>query len=141
MVFMILSLLTGASFQLMPYVLFLDGLFDDMTMVLKIFVLMTVISYVVQHLGKGALSILIIAVMSWFIIFDYFYIFGGIYILYMLALFGGVQLLMDFFIVGPQIMAGEQAHGGGGEEAEHMTGMEMKERQKHMMQMQRRAGF
>ena len=140
MVDMVLTLLLRTGAQLAPYFLFLDDLFGDMTLVLKLFVLMTVISYVIQHLGKGALSLLIIAVMTWFIIFDYFYIFGGIYILYMLALFGGVQLLMDFFIVGPQIMAGAQAGGGEGE-AEHMTGMEMKERQKHMLQMQRRAGF
>ena len=138
MVDMVLTLLLNAGMQLMPFVLLLDGLFDDMTLVLKIFVLMTVISYVIQHLGKGALSLLIIAVMTWFIIFDYFYIFGGMYILYMLALSGGEQLLMDFFIVGPQIMAGAQGQEG---EGEHMTGIEMKERQKHMMQMQRRAGF
>ena len=137
---MILAGLLGASIQIMPFILFLDDIVGDMTLVLKIFVLMTVISYVVQHLGKGPLALLVIAVMSWFIIFDYFYIFGGVYVLYMLALFGGVQLLMDFFFVGPQILAGSQMQGGG-EEGEHMTGMEMKERQRHMMQMRRRAGF
>ena len=138
---MLLTGLLPSGFHLTPFALFLDGIVDDMTLVLKIFVLMTIISYVIQHLGKGALSILIIAVMSWFIIFDYFYIFGGVYVLYMLALFGGVQLLMDFFIVGPQLMAGAGGAPGGEAEGEHMTGMEMKERQKHMMRMRRGAGF
>jgi len=134
-------MLTLGFSQLMPPLLFLDGLIGDMTFVLKIFVLMTIVSYVVQHLGKGPLALLVIAVMAWFIIFDYFIYFGGIYILYMLALFGGVQLAMDFFIVGPQMLAGGQ-HGAGQEgEGEHMTGLELKEKQHQMMQMRKRAGF
>jgi hypothetical protein len=140
---MLLSMLTLGLSSITPPLLFLDELIGDMTFVLKIFVLMTIVSYVVQHLGKGVLALLVIAVMSWFIIFDYFMYFGGIYILYMLALFGGVQLAMDFFIVGPQMLAGG-GHGGGGHgegEGEHMTGMEFKEKQHRMMEMRKRAGF
>ena len=131
---MVLALI-GIGINLLPPLLFLDGLIGDMNIVLKIFVLMTIISYVVQHLGKGPLAILVIAVLSWFIVFDYFYILGGVYVLYMLALFGGVQLLTDFFFVAPNAL------GGGGGEREEVTGMEMKERQKHLMHMQRGAGF
>ncbi len=139
---MILSLLTLGLSSITPPILFFDELIGDMTFVLKIFVLMTIVSYVVQHLGKGVLALLVIAVMSWFIIFDYFMYFGGIYILYMLALFGGVQLAMDFFIVGPQMFAGGHGGGGHGEsEGEHITGLEFKEKQHRMMEMRKRAGF
>ena len=48
--------------KVMPFVLFFDELFSDMTLVLKIFVLLTIISYVTQHLGKGPLALMIIAV-------------------------------------------------------------------------------
>lgn len=131
-------ILGGLASVTMP-VMFLDGLFSDMTIVLKIFVIMSIASYVIQHLGKGPLAIMAIAVISYLVIFDYFYIFGGIYILYMLALLGGVQLMMDFFIVGPQMLGGGGAPHG--EMPEEMNGLEFKERQKHLMHMRRGAGF
>lgn len=138
---MALLAIIEAGVKLAPPILFLDGLINDMMLVLKIFVILTIISYVVQHLGKGPLAIIIIALMSWFILFDQFMIFGGIYLLYMMAIFGGVGILMDFFIVGPQIMASGQMQQMGESEGETMTGREMQERQRHMMQMRRRAGF
>jgi len=125
--------------QLLPFVLFLDGLLDDMTLVLKIFVLLTIVSYVTQHLGKGPIAILIIVVLSYFIIFDYFYIFGGIYVLYMLVLFGVSQLLMDFFILAPQAMM-EQSMGGG-EVENQPNGQDMRERQHKMVEMRRMRGM
>jgi|GEM_PF-1117749 len=125
----------------MPFVLFLEDLIPDMTLVLKIFVLLTIVSYVLQHLGKGPLAWMVIVVLSYFIIFDYFYIFGGIYVLYMLVLFGATQILMDFFILAPQAAMEEKM--GGGEEGggEHMTGSEYGERQRRMMEMRKRAGM
>jgi hypothetical protein len=122
---------------IMPPIMFLDDLLGDMTLVLKIFVLMTIVSYVTQHLGKGPLAILVIVVLSWLIIFDYFYLFGGIYVLYMLVLFGATQLLMDFFILAPQA-AMEQQMGG---VENQPNGMDMRERQHKMMAMRQRAGI
>lgn len=131
-----------ASFFLgaQPFVLFLDDLFSDMTLVLKIFVLMSIVSYVVQHLGKGPLALLIISVMAWFIIFDYFYIFGGAYVLYMLAILGGTSFLIDLSFFVPQLF-GMGGHGGGEGVGEHTTGKEFQERQRHLMEMRRRAGI
>lgn len=122
-----------------PFLLFLEDLLGDMTLVLKLFVLMTIFSYVTQHLGKGPLAILLIAVLSWFIIFDFFYIFGGIYILYMLVLFGVTQLLMDFFILAPQAMM-EQQMKGGEELPGQPNGLDAKDRQHKLMEMRRRMG-
>jgi hypothetical protein len=130
----------GFLFGLTPVLLFLDDLFGDMTLVLKIFVLLTIVSYVTQHLGKGPIALLVIAVLSWFIIFDYFFIFGGIYVLYMLVLFGVSQLLMDFFILAPQA-AMEQSMGGGEELPGQPHGLDFKERQHKMVEMRRMRGM
>jgi hypothetical protein len=123
---------------LQPFLLFFEDLLGDMTLVLKLFVLMTIFSYVTQHLGKGPLAILLIAVLSWFIIFDFFYIFGGIYILYMLVLFGVTQLMMDFFILAPQAMMEQQMKGG--EVENQPNGMDTRDRQHKLMEMRRRMG-
>jgi len=100
-------------FNLLMPILFLDGLFSDMTLVLKIFTLMAIISYITNHLGKGPIAILLIAVFSWFIIFDYFAFFGGIYILYMLLAFGLTGVIIDIFFVTPGHGQAQQAAGIG----------------------------
>ena len=123
---------------LVPFLMLFDDLFGDMTLVLKIFVLLTIISYVTQHLGKGPLALMVIAVLSYFIIFDYFMWFGGIYVLYMLVLFGVTQLLMDFFILAPQA-AMEKNMGGGEEIPGQPHGHDMRDRQHKMMEMRQRA--
>ncbi len=80
---------------------FFGELSGDMILVLKIFTLMAIFAYVTQHLGKGPITILIMVVMSWFIIFDYFWFFGGIYVLWMLLAFGFTGVIIDFFFVNP----------------------------------------
>jgi hypothetical protein len=102
-----------ALFSALMPVLFLDGLFPDMVLVLKVFTLMAIISYITNHLGKGPIAILLIAVFSWFIIFDYFAFFGGIYILYMLLVFGLTGVIIDIFFITPQGGHGAQAPGMG----------------------------
>lgn len=124
---------------MLPFMLFLDGLIGDMTLVLKIFVLLTIVSYVTQHLGKGPIAILIIVVLSYFIIFDYFIYFGGIYVLYMLVMFGISQLLMDFFILAPQAMMEQNM--GGEEPPGAPHGLDFKERQHKMVEMRRMRGM
>jgi len=80
--------------------------FSDMMLVLKIFVLLAIISFVLMHLGKGPLSIVLILGISWFVLFDYFWFFGGIYTLMMLLTFGVAGILVDFFFVFPGFAAG-----------------------------------
>ena len=93
------------------YLLSLSDLPGDLILVRKIITLMAIIAWVLQHLGKGPLSIIIIAVVSWFVICDYFAFFGGIYVLYMLMLFGFTGVIIDFFFVAPQ--GGGQQQGEG----------------------------
>ncbi|MGI6589456.1 MAG: hypothetical protein ACOX1V_02210 [Candidatus Iainarchaeum sp.] len=117
--------------------LFLEELFSDMNFVLKIFVLLTIVSYVNQHLGKGPIALIIVAVLAW-MIFSNFAIFGSIYVIYMLVLFGITQILMDFFILAPQAIM-EQSMQGGVEN--QPNGADMQERQKQLMQMRRKMGM
>jgi hypothetical protein len=118
--------------------LFLQGLFvlgffgdltGDLTIVLKIFTLMAIFAYVTQHLGKGPLAILIIITMSWFIIFDYFALFGGIYVLYILMAFGFTGVIIDFFFVNP---GSGQANEGG-----VSNGNDFMQRQSQIQRMRR----
>jgi len=124
---------------ILPFILFFEELFGDMNFVLKIFVLMTIFSYVTQHLGKGPIAIIIVLVISW-MIFSNFAIFGSIYVLYMLVLFGVTQILMDFFILAPQAMM-EQNMQKGGEVENQPNSKDMQDRQRQMMQMRQRAGM
>ena len=86
----------------------------DMILVLKIFVLMTIISYITSHLGTSPLAIILIIGLSWFIIFDYFWFFGGIYILYTIITFGVSAIIIDFFFInqGASMPKDEQMEGG-----------------------------
>ena len=91
--------------------------FSDMILVLKIFVLLTIISWVVMHLGKGPLSIVLIVGISWFVLFDAFWLFGGTYVLMMLLTLGVAGIFIDLFFVFPGFAAGA-APGAGGLAAE-----------------------
>ncbi|HNV01345.1 MAG TPA: hypothetical protein PKK60_02880 [archaeon] len=82
-------------------ILFFGELFGDLTFILKIFVLMGVFSYVMNHVGKGPLGVFIFALISWLVIFDYFAIFGSIYILYILLTFGLISVIIDFMFITP----------------------------------------
>ena len=120
----------------MPIMFELGELFADMNTVLKIFAFLTIVSYVLNHLGKGPLAIMIIAVLSYVILFLDWALFGGIYIIYMLVLFGVTQLLMDFFILAPQAAMEQNM----GEELPGQPhGHDMRDRQHKMMEMRKRA--
>jgi hypothetical protein len=95
---------------------------SDLTLALKIIVLLTIISFIIQHVGKGPLAVLLIIGISWFVIFDYFMFFGGMYVLYILLSFGATSILIDFFFVNP---------GGGGaqESADISHGVDFAQRQ------------
>ncbi len=80
--------------------------FSDMILVLKIFVLLTIVSWVVMHLGKGPLAIVLIVGISWFVLFDQFWFFGGVYVLMMLLMLGIAGIFIDMFFVFPGFAAG-----------------------------------
>ncbi len=74
--------------------------FSDMTLVLKIFVLLSIWDFVKQRIGNNFLAAIILIGAAWFILFDMFWFFGGIYILIMLGMLGVSNLLIDFYFVG-----------------------------------------
>ncbi|MCH7902258.1 hypothetical protein IIC68_00740 [archaeon] len=75
-------------------------LFGDINLIIKIFVLLTLISWVKNHVGTGPLSWILVVGMGYFILFDGWRIFGPIYVLYMLLMFGVSGVIIDFFFVG-----------------------------------------
>ena len=102
-------------FEIMPMMfalLSIGEFFSDMVFVLKIFVLLTIISWVIMHLGKGPLSIVLIIGISWFVLFDAFWLFGGTYVLMMLLTLGVAGIFIDFFFVFPGFAAGAGGAGG-----------------------------
>ena len=84
---------------MLPFLLFSE-IFADATIVLKIFVLLTIISFFINHLGKTPISIALIVGVSYFILFDLWVLFGGIYVIWMLLMFGVAGIVIDFFFVG-----------------------------------------
>ena len=74
--------------------------FNDFNFIIKIFVLMTLASWVRNHLGDSPLSWILIGGLGYFILFDGWAIFGPIYVLYLLLGFGVSSILIDFFFVG-----------------------------------------
>lgn len=81
-------------------VLFIGELLSDANIVLKIFVLLTIVSFFVNHLGKTPISIVLIVGVSYFVLFDLWVLFGGIYLIWMLLMFGVAGIIIDFFFVG-----------------------------------------
>ncbi|MBN2127142.1 MAG: hypothetical protein JW703_01985 [Candidatus Diapherotrites archaeon] len=89
---------------------FFTEIWTDFNLVLKIFVLLTIASYVRNHIGNNTMGLIIIGFLAVFILGDFWAFFGGIYVLYMLLMFGVSGILVDFFF----ISSGGPA--GGGEE-------------------------
>lgn len=82
----------------------LAGIMDfisDMSLILKIFVLVTIIQFVRQHVENTAIATVIILVAAYFILFMNWKLFGGIYFVYLLFVVGISGILVDFFFVMP----------------------------------------
>jgi len=98
-------MIEGLLFPLLA-ILQIGEFFSDMILALKIFVLLTIVSWVVMHLGKGPLAIALIVGLSWFILFDAFWFFGGVYVLMTLLMLGFAGIFIDLFFVFPGFAAG-----------------------------------
>ena len=99
-------------------------LFGDVNLIVKIFVLLTLISWVKNHVGSGPLSWILVAGMGYFILFDGWRIFGPIYVLYMLLMFGVSGVIIDFFFVG----GGSGGGGKKGMESPVSSGVDLQRR-------------
>jgi len=113
--------------------LFIGELLADANLVLKIFVLLTIISFFLQNLGKTPVSIVLIIGVSYFVLFDLWALFGSIYVLWMLLLFGVTGVVIDFFFVGA-------FSGGRGQEGSPISsGADIAKRQASLHAAQQRA--
>ncbi len=109
----------------------LGELFADLNLALKLFALLSIVSFVWSHLGKSPLSVALIAGIGWFVLFDYWKFFGGVFVLYTLLTLGISGILIDFFFVSQ--MGGEQA------EAQPIgSGVDLMMRQQALLRQQAR---
>lgn len=112
------------------FVLFsLTEIWNDFQLIIKIFVLMTIISFVRNHLGTGPLSWVVIGGFFFFIFGDLWKLFGTIYVMYMLLVFGVAAIFIDFFFV-------TGGFGGGKQESPVSSGADLLKRRAMMGRMQ-----
>ena len=79
----------------------LGEIFADFNFILKIFVIMTIYSWVKNHIQNTALAMIVFFSITFFVVFEMWVLFGGIYLFWMLLMFGVSQILIDFFFITP----------------------------------------
>lgn len=80
----------------------LGEIFADFNFVMKLFVLITIVSWVRNHFGNSAISWALIIGVSTFVLFDLWWFFGGIFVLYLLLTIGVTGILIDYFFLTQQ---------------------------------------
>ena len=79
--------------------------FTDFDLILKLFVLLMIISFVFNHLGKTPMAYVVIAALSYFILWDAWKFFGSVYLLYMFLALGFVGFIIDYFFMAQPLSA------------------------------------
>jgi len=74
-------------------------LLADLQTVLKIFVFMSIYSFARNHIGGGPITMGVIIILSFLVLFVFWPLFGTLYLLYMLGMMGLCGVLIDFFFV------------------------------------------
>lgn len=77
--------------------LFIFDIISDIDLILKIFVLMMIISFVKNHIEDQKLAVIVMAIMGYVILFDLWKIFLPAFGLYMLFAFGVMGIFVDLF--------------------------------------------
>lgn len=87
--------------------------FGDLQFVLKIFVFLAILNFAKNHLGNSTMTLVVVGLFSYLILFAFWPIFGTIYILYVLLSLGIGAFFVDFFFVSQMSggQGGEEAHG------------------------------
>lgn len=80
----------------------LGDIFADFNFVLKLFVLITIISWVKNHFGNSAISWALMLGVSYFVLFDLWAVFGTIFVLYMMLTIGVTGIIIDYFFLTQQ---------------------------------------
>ncbi|MFH1239738.1 MAG: hypothetical protein V1672_00815 [Candidatus Diapherotrites archaeon] len=118
----------------LPVIFSLSEFFADMNLVIKIFALLTMVSFVKNRLGTSPLAIILMTGLFFFIFFDFWRLFGTIYVLYMLLMFGVSGILIDFFFVSQMGGGGMQ---GTPSSSALSTGADLAMRSKMLRRMRR----
>lgn len=105
---------------------FLLGIVSDFQFVIQVFIMVAVISFILNHLGKGLLSIVLILAMFYVI----FILIPGlsemVFLLYTLLMAGVSSLLVDFFFITGTGVGQQQQQG---QERPDVTGTDVQARQ------------
>ena len=126
------------DFLLLGVLFSFTEMFYDFNLVLKIFVMMTIISFVRNHLGTGPLGLVVIGGFAYFILFSSWWIaFGGVYLLYTLLMFGIASVFIDFFFISSGMTAGDPTKmqspvSSGADVGMRLRGMQMAQRKPPM---------
>jgi len=97
---LILGKMINASILLLIFApLLFTEIIGDFMLVLKIFALISIITFILNHVGNTPIAGLLIIGVSWFVLFDYWNFFGGIYLFYVLLTLGISGMLVDLFFI------------------------------------------
>ncbi len=104
-------------------------IFSDLDLILKVVGLLFIISFVRNHVQHALLSVALIVLLSGFLLFDGWKLFGTGLVLYLFVAFGAVGILVDLMFFGAfaKPPPGHEGGGGGGEH-EGVTSKEVQER-------------
>ena len=91
------------------------GKMNELILGLKIVILLMIIGFVRSHIENKTLSVIVIAIMAYFVLFYSWAWMGPFYIVYMLITFGAAGILVDFFFI----------RQSGGHEKPEMAGTDM----------------
>jgi len=95
---------------------------SDFNLIIKIFVMMTVVSFVNNHIENKNLGMIIMVFMFFFIFGNFWAFFGGVYIIYVLLMMGASAIMVDWFFMGGA--GGQQKKPKGGIQNE-ISGVDM----------------
>jgi hypothetical protein len=86
---------------------------DLIMFAIKLVVLLFIVSFVRGHFQAGTIVTILVLILGYIILFQYWMLFGPLMIIYILIVFGFTSILFDLSIVKPW-----EGGGGGGEEAQ-----------------------
>jgi hypothetical protein len=115
---------------------------SDMNLIIKLFALFSLASFVRNHVQNTLFSTIIILVLGYYIFFANWALFGGLYVLYMLFALGVGGVVVDYFFAAP---AGQEMPGlqntSLGDNSPDFSSVDLANRQKQVMQARQRAGL
>ena len=111
------------------------GFLADMDFLIKIFFVLTVITFVKQKITNNTLSVVLISLAIIITVFVFWPFFRATYILYVLLTIGVTSVLVDMFFVSMGEAHGGEA-GGGEESSAGLDAMQQKESLHHSEHVQ-----